>query len=104
MVLVIFVILLVNLDPFKEERYTVTNAVFFLLLALCFVSIAGFSQAKHKMAMVPLIICAMAMAGFLPLLYVSVLTLHWMYRHRKFGLRLIIRRLCAFRHGYEPLE
>ena len=75
MVLVIFVILLVSLDPFKERRYTVTNAVFLLLLALSFVSMAEIHQAKHIMAMVLLIICAMAMAGFLPLLYVSALTL-----------------------------
>ena len=102
MVLVIFIILLVSINPFKERRYTVTNAVFLLLLALSFVCMAGFRQDKHMMAMV-FLICSIAMAEFVPLLYVSALTLHWMYRHRKFGLRLI-RRLHASRHGYEPLE
>ena len=36
MVLVIFVILLISFDPFKERRYTVTNAVFFSSLCSLF--------------------------------------------------------------------
>ena len=99
-------ILLVVVQPFKRDvsHYTYINTTFMLLLALWYVCVVGLSQAKPKSPTLikPLLCCAF-ISGTLPLVYITVLILQWMCRHRRFGSQLL-ETLKAQRHGYELLH
>ena len=92
---VIFTIVMVNMEPFKESHYTYTYSMFTLLTAISYSSAPIFRSNESVLLLI--------LTTTFPLLYISAITLHWMYRHRKFGSRLI-SRLHAWRHGYEAVE
>ena len=94
---VTIVILLINLEPFKENHHTITNGVFTVAVALSYTTAAGLGMTNYNMSWS--LLCVVTLSFVLPLLYVTALTLHWMYRHRKFGLR-IFNRLHWQRQGY----
>ena len=98
---VTIVILLINLEPFKVSHHTITNGVFMLAIALSYSTAAGLGMTNYNMSW-PLL-CVATFSFVLPLLYVTALTLHWMYRHRKFGSQ-ILNRLCWQRQGYNMLQ
>ena len=75
------VILLINLEPFKENHHTITNGVFTLAIALTYTTAVGLRATDYNMLW-PLRVAALSFV--LPLLYVTALTLHWMYRQRRF--------------------
>ncbi len=104
--LVLFAALLITVQPFKSGStdYSSTNAMFVLLLALWYVSLCGYqvSQFRHETMRMPFLI----IGGFttvITLLYIMTIILQWMYSQRIFGMA-IIRRISAWRHGYEPLQ
>ena len=103
-VLVIFIILLVNVEPFKENlsRYSGINAVCFLLLAMWHVSIIGIDIASvhSEQDAIEFFLVFMVIICCLSILCVSAIILYWIFRCRKFGFKLI-RKVCALRQGYD---
>ena len=101
--LVLMCLLIVLIQPFKADMQNLTaiNVVFVLFLALWYVLaiyiiIVGPQITQPYYAVIGLSL-------ILPMLYVSTIALHWMYRNRRFGSELI-RRLHTWRHGYEILR
>ena len=94
MLLGIYVIALVNLEPFKESHQTNTYALF-----LCNLTLASVFLIRWD-AEVPYI-CFKILCANLPLLYIFAITLHWIYKRLGFQL---IRRLRAWKYGYKTLE
>ena len=99
-VLVIVAMLFVALQPFKEKKRKMTQfqIVFILLLAMGYTFTNGTSSELSAGVFIILSITAV-----LPLLYLSVIILHWGYTNCTFGVD-VIRRLQAKRHGYEILQ
>ena len=102
MVLVVFVVALINLEPFKESLSVTSNVVFLLFLSLIYVVISGLTLVERNSLKSCLLIVG-AIALILPLFYISALITHWLYQHRKFGLQLI-KRYHAWRRAYEILQ
>ena len=100
MVLVIVVMLFIALQPFKASKRKLTQLqiVFILLLAMGYT--CGIGTSSELSAGVYVILLTTAV---LPLLYLSVIILHWGYTNRTFGVD-VIRRLRAKKHGYEILQ
>lgn len=106
MVLVLVAILFVIIQPYKESvrHFTYTNATFLLLIALWYLSVLGIVSAdKMQQQMILPLYYFAGMTAIFPLFYISASTLHWMYNKRKFGVEMI-RRLRAWRRGYETLQ
>ncbi len=106
LVYILVVVLLITMQPFKAHvsYYTTINAVFMLLIALLYVSWTGMQMADINMPNLSKFFAFLALvAAILPLLYITVIILQWMYSHGKFGLELI-GRLCAWRRGYTLTE
>ncbi len=101
--LAFFSLLLINFQPFKENftHFSDINTICILLLAMFYVSIMGLSVSEQKNIPVSYFFFVVsAIIAILPLLYITVVNLHWLYIHRKFGLELI-RRVIAWRQGYQ---
>ena len=105
MLMVLFVILLIFVQPFKTNmsHYSNINAVFFLLFISWYNSVIGLDIASFKKqdAIWPFYILCLIF-GFLLALYGFAIILHWIFSQRKFGFELI-RRVRAFRQGYDWL-
>ena len=100
------ILLVVIISPFKEDAnyYGTINIVFLLLLTLWNLSLVGLMNVGDlSRNMVYPYMFVIAAIATLPHIYLSVLILHWMYSHRKFGLELV-RRLHAWRQGYNPVD
>ncbi len=106
MLLVLFAALLITIQPFKSGStdYSSINAKFVLFLALWYGSICGYqvSQFRQEAMRMPFLYIG-ASSTVITLLYIVIIILQWVYSQRMFGLA-IIRRLSAWRHGYEPLQ
>ena len=103
MCLVLFAILMMNIRPFKTNfsYYTDINVIFIILLASSFITVVGINDASVRSHAMIWIIYVLALTfGILPLLYISVIILYWIFKHRKFGFELI-QRMCALRQGYD---
>ena len=103
MILVLFAILMITIRPFKTDltHYMDINVVFILLLALFYITVTGIDVTNVRKRDMSLIFHALiAIVAILPLLYISVIVLYWIFKHRKFGLELI-RRMHALRQGYD---
>jgi hypothetical protein len=101
MLLLVIVILLVYLQPFKKcvDHLNHLTATFLLLLAMAHVAILGTtsSREEHGMPLKSLLVVGVT----LPLLYISAINVHWLYKN---GGKRMIRRLRAWRQGYEILQ
>ena len=102
MVLVLFIILLVIIEPFKANlsHYSGINDIFSLLLASLYVSIVGINSANmynHDATLLFYIL--LLVFGGLPPIYGSAIILYWIFSRRKFGFE-IIRKFHALRRGY----
>ena len=102
----ITVILLVNFEPFKDavRHYGEVSAVFTLLLGMLLIAIIGkdlATQGQNYKVMPFIFLGSLSLVA--PLVYISVIILYWLFRHRRFGLQLI-QRVCARRRGYQTLQ
>ena len=105
-VLILFIILLVIVEPFKANlsHYTTINAIFFLILASWYVSVAGINVANvHQYDAIIYFYYMCILFAFLPVLYASVFVLYWIFNHRKFGFELV-NKLFIVRQGYRALK
>ena len=100
-VLVLVAILYMEVQPYKTDMrsFTDINVTFMILLALWYASIIGMKSPHIFILYIPIVV----ISGTLPLLYISVIILHWIYSHRKFHSE-IVQRFHAWRRGYELLE
>ncbi len=104
MILTVFSILLVIVEPFKPymAHCAILNMTSMLLLAMLYAGFTGVIVGDVKAASPYLIKFLYAFSAFIgtsPLLYISLLTILWMYRQKKFGVELFI-----WRQGYHTLE
>ena len=101
MVGAIAVILLVNFEPFKDavRHYGEVSAVFTLLLGMLLIASIGkdlATQGQNYKVMPFIFLGSLSLVA--PLVYISVIILYWLFRHRRFGLQLI-QRVCARRRA-----
>ena len=99
-------IMLMTVQPYKTgiSHYTSTNANFMLLLSIWHISLLGVSSiAMKRPEYLPFFLSFTVSLSILPLVYISVIVLHWMYRHRRFGWE-VMEKLQALRHGYDLLQ
>ena len=87
-VLVLTAILLIIVDPYKAEfkHFSTYFVVFILFLASSVTCVEGLNYSVLVMRSAYVLVC---LIGLLQLAYVSILILHWINHHRKFGLRFI---------------
>ena len=103
MIIISVVILLVGIQPFKESvrYYYATNAMFMLLIILFCVCVIGEDLASiTKQEMTWPFVFIVIFSVSLPLVYMTVIIVCWVYKHRKFSLELI-QRVHAWRNGYD---
>ena len=104
-VLTLFSISLIVIQPFKSKHRNYSNitAVYLLLYALVYISIAGFGIAASKKTDTAAFFSdiLLPLFGCLPLLYVSAITVKWIAAHRMFGLEIIQR--WRTRNSYQQL-
>ena len=107
MLLILFSILLFNVQPYKTAvgHYSTFNVIFILLLALVYTSCVGFTAASegiHKFRLV--FLSLVVFAGFYPILYLVAVLFHWVYGNNHCGLKLLIQKVKAKIRGYEILK
>ena len=100
-VLVITMILLVWFQPFKQNTSHLTNITiaFMFFLALVHVAALGTSLSQERSTFMAIIFVILA----LPLIYISAIVLHWFYKNKMFGVR-VVSRLQGRRDGYETIQ
>ena len=100
-----FIVIMLNVQPFKDDTVGTKNIIFMCLLALWHVGIVGLVQEDefHPGALHYAFEFVLLVVALIPLVYASVIVVHWLYQHKNFGTDLI-RKLCAWQHGYQPLN
>ena len=96
MLLTLLFMVLVLVEPFKENapHTAITYTVSTFLLALYSACVTGIA-----LSYVPFIFHALAILfSFLPIIYIAVTTLVWVYSHRS-----TVLCLCPWKQGYQAL-
>ena len=89
--------------PFKVSIYTDILTAYILLILIFFSSLIGTQFTSVGVFSFMVFFGLSAFFACLPLLYVSIITLQWMVRHRRFGLE-VFRRWQVGRQGYYHLQ
>ena len=91
-------------SPFKARvgHYTDIHTMYILLLTIFYSSVIGIQFISIGFFAFAFLYLSSFLAC-LPLLYVSIITLQWMVRHRKFGFE-VFRRWQVGRQGYHHLQ
>ncbi len=106
MILTIAIILMIVIQPYKEDRshYSIVNTMFIIILAISSSCILGNDRAVFKkITKTSFLMYFVVALATTPLLYMTVVVLYWAWRQRELESG-IIRRVCALRSGYELLE
>ena len=92
-------------NPFKAKvgHYTDLNTMHVLFFAIFYSSLIGTQLISVGVFSYIVLANLSSFLVCLPLLYVSIITLQWMVRHRKFGLE-VFRRWQVARQGYHHLQ
>ena len=101
--IVMLAILLVTVQPFKEDvrHYSTINASFLLLMAIAPVDVLAFHMFRiWSPQMLPICLITVIVVGVILLLYIPALIVHYIGMRR---FRNYIMRLQAWRHGYNVL-
>ena len=105
LVVLMLIILVSNIQPHKSAvgHYATIDITFYCLLALYFTAVEAASIASIK-ARFFYQVCyiASAIIACFPLLYISCLSIHWIFARRKWGKKLI-SRVKAWHNGYDYL-
>lgn len=98
--LVLTALILVLFQPYKDSYKHVNsiNVCFFLLLAVIHVCVVGLLKETLALLFFTAIILVLAIS----FLYTTVITLHWIYKHRNCGLK-VFQRVKAQLYGYTRL-
>ena len=83
-------ILLISIQPFKEplRHLSYTNTAFLFLLALWNVLVITKELTKARHGDVTIYLVSLGIIGIIPLVYISVIFLSWIYKNRRFGLHV----------------
>ena len=91
-IIVLATILLLNFHPYKEcvSHYTVIDALFLILLSILYTSFLGVNVAelqgrKYKF---PFLVLSV-LTTIIPVIYISAITLHWIYSRKKWSKQLL---------------
>ena len=98
MLLILFSILLFNVQPYKTAvgHYSTFNVIFILLLALLYISCVGFTAANEGSHKFRLVFLALALfTAFYPILYLVAVLFHWVYGNNHCGLKLLVQKMKA---------
>ncbi len=106
--LTLVLIFVVQLEPLKTNmnHASIVNIVSLLFLALFYASLTGIMVCDSKASTAYILKIMYGFVVFItvsPLVYISVLSLFWINRHKRFGLEFL-RRLRYSRQGYQALE
>ena len=108
LILVLLCLILIVIQPFKDSMHHIAsiNSFFILLLACLYANLTGIivSDASTYSKYISKMMYGLAVIiTVIPLLYVSVLSLLWMYKHRRFGIDWL-KHLHVWKQGYQILE
>ena len=106
MVLIITAMITIVADPYKAnlDHRSSIMVIFILFIAALYVCAIGviLSEMKGGYVIIYILLFFMTLVSVLPLLYISVLILKWIFTHRKFCLDFT-RGRNARKQGYEEL-
>ena len=91
-VLAIILIIVINVQPFKEVtvHYTSTDPQFMILLSLCFIATLGMEVASIEYFVYTLGMFVIALSSaFVPIIYITFLIVSWIVSKRKCGQHFI---------------
>ena len=99
------IVIMVNIQPFKDGAIDKRNTMFICLLALWHVGMVGLVQEDefHPNVLHSPFEFVLQIIALIPHVYASVTVVYWMYQHKNFGTDLI-RKLCAWHQGYQLLN
>ena len=106
MVILLIVILICNLQPHKTtlSHYDKIDVTFYCLLCLFYVAISASNISSIKQRFyVKGCYTVVLLLGIFPLLYMSCLSIYWVFSRRRWG-KTFIDHLRAWRRGYDLLH
>ena len=92
-VLVSTIILLLNFNPYKKavKHYAVIDAFFLIFLSILYISFLGINVVDIQAHSYKFSFLVMStMATIVPVIYISAVTLYWIYSRRKWGKQLLM--------------
>ena len=104
--LLLLVLLIVNVQPFKAPlaHYLKINATFFTLLAFHYLTISGLNIATIKVRnFVSVFYILAGFTGVFPLLYTLIIIVYWIISRRKFTLKFT-SKVRFWRNEYDSLD
>jgi hypothetical protein len=93
-------IILINFQPYKNSvaHYTTIDASFLILLSLFFTTISGNNVTDSTGQKYLSIFYTLAVIScIIPIIYITIIVLHWMYSRRKWG-RILLDRMKVSLH------
>ena len=102
MLMMIYITLIAIFQPFKPEvsHYNVSNSILFLFLCLFMISACGYNISVFLVPHLALLFASITvLLGVVPVFYIAVIMLIWIYKHRTFGCNLV-QQLRAWKAGY----
>ena len=107
MVTVSMAIVLINFQPYKLSvaHYTTIDVSFLLLLPLFYVTIVGKDAAVAigEKGIPYTFNCLVAVTGTIPMVYVTVIVLHWIYSKQRYG-RMLLTRISNMMNCHSSSE
>ena len=104
--LLVLSIVYMQVQPFKSSmsHFTATHVVFFLLLALWYVSSLSFEISATQNPLLEKFSTSLSLlASCVPLMHISTIILRWMYSQRTFGIKLYTK-YTAWKLGYSTVQ
>ena len=92
-VLVSVIILLLNFNPYKEafKHFTRIDAFFMIFLSILYISFLGINIVDIQARSFKVSFFVMStLASVVPVIYISAITLHWIYSRRRWGKQLLL--------------
>ena len=89
-VLIIFLIAMVNIQPFKTTiKYPSTDSIFFILISLSYVAALGGEIASTEKYFYSTTMTAVIFSSFVPITYITFLISSWLFSRRRWFNMLI---------------
>ena len=106
LIIVLIIILICNIQPHKTAvaHYTKIDITFYCLLGLYYTAAtaSGLASIKARFFTNGCYVVAL-LIGIIPLIYMTCLSLHWIFTRRRWG-RTLINRLRAWKRGYHSID
>ena len=101
-VFIITAMITIVADPYKDN--SLNSSIFFMFIAAFYVCMAGIDmvELRNHLVIIYVLYPLTLLMAVVPFLYISFLTLHWIFSHRKLGMSFI-GGVKAWRQGYKEL-